>query len=81
MDGFRVTHDLDALRGDAFGGATSMLVALPVALGFGIASGMGAAAGLYGAIAVAFRAWVFGKRSFDPMPEFGLMAGSFRDPG
>ena len=37
-----------------------MVVALPVSLGFGIASGMGAAAGLYGAIAVGFFAAVFG---------------------
>ena len=37
-----------------------MVVALPVSLGFGIASGMGAAAGLYGAIAVGFFASVFG---------------------
>ena len=60
MDRFRVTYDLDTLRGDLFGGVTSMVVALPVALGFGIASGMGAAAGLYGAIAVGFFASVFG---------------------
>ena len=53
-------YDLDTLRGDLFGGVTSMIVALPVALGFGIASGMGAAAGLYGAIAVGFFASVFG---------------------
>lgn len=52
--------DLDTLRGDIFGGVTSMVVALPVALGFGIASGMGATAGLYGAIAVGFFASVFG---------------------
>ena len=37
-----------------------MVVALPVALAFGIASGMGAASGLYGAIAVGFFASVFG---------------------
>ena len=37
-----------------------MVVALPVALGFGIASGMGAAAGLYGAISVGFFAAMFG---------------------
>ena len=60
MDRFRVSYDLDTLRGDLFGGVTSMVVALPVALGFGIASGMGAAAGLYGAIAVGFFASVFG---------------------
>ena len=55
-----MNYDLDTLRGDVFGGITSMVVALPVALGFGIASGMGAAAGLYGAIAVGFFASVFG---------------------
>ena len=60
MDRFRVNYDLDTLRGDFFGGVTSMVVTLPVALGFGIASGMGAAAGLYGAIAVGFFASVFG---------------------
>ena len=60
MNRFRVAYDLDTLRGDVFGGVTSMVVALPVALGFGIASGMGAAAGLYGAIAVGFFASVFG---------------------
>ena len=36
------------------------MVALPVALAFGIASGLGAAAGLYGAIAVGFCASAFG---------------------
>ena len=53
-------YDLDTFRGDFFGGLTSMVVALPVSLGFGIASGMGPAAGLYGAIAVGFFAAVFG---------------------
>ncbi|MDE0682874.1 MAG: SulP family inorganic anion transporter, partial [Candidatus Poribacteria bacterium] len=53
-------YNLDTFRGDFFGGVTSMVVALPVSLGFGIASGMGAAAGLYGAIAVGFFASVFG---------------------
>ena len=53
-------YKLDTLRGDVFGGVTSMVVALPVSLGFGVASGMGAAAGLYGAIAVGFFAAVFG---------------------
>ena len=55
-----VKYDLDTFRGDFFGGLTSMVVALPVSLGFGIASGMGPAAGLYGAIAVGFFAAVFG---------------------
>ena len=53
-------YDLQALRGDVFGGITSAVVALPVALAFGIASGLGAAAGMYGAIAVGFFASVFG---------------------
>ena len=53
-------YGLDTFRGDLFGGITSTVVALPVALGFGIASGMGAAAGLHGAIAVGFFASVFG---------------------
>ncbi len=60
MGRFRVNYDLNTLRGDVFGGVTSTVVALPVALGFGVASGMGAAAGLYGAIAVGFFASVFG---------------------
>ena len=55
-----MNYDLATFRGDLFGGITSMVVALPIALAFGIASGMGAAAGLYGAIAVGFVAAVFG---------------------
>ncbi len=50
----------DTFRGDFFGGLTSAVVALPVALAFGIASGLGAAAGMYGVIAVGFFASVFG---------------------
>ena len=53
-------YDLSTLRGDFFGGVISMIVALPVALAFGIASGMGAAAGLYGAISVGFFSAIFG---------------------
>ena len=56
----QVSYDVNTLRGDLFGGVTSMVVALPVALAFGVASGLGAAAGLYGAIAVGFFASVFG---------------------
>lgn len=45
-----------------FGGVTAGIVALPLALGFGVASGLenGAAAGLYGAIAVGLFAALFG---------------------
>ena len=55
-----MNYDLRTFRGDLFGGITSTVVALPVALAFGIASGLGAAAGLYGAIAVGFFASAFG---------------------
>ena len=40
------------------------MVALPVSLAFGVVSGLGAAAGLYGAIAVGFFASVFGGNRF-----------------
>ena len=56
----RVNYDLATLRGDMFGALTSAVVALPVALAFGVASGMGAAAGLYSVIAIGFFAAVFG---------------------
>ena len=53
-------YDFQLLRRDVFGGLTSTVVALPVALAFGVASGLGAAAGLYGAMACGFFAAVFG---------------------
>jgi len=51
---------LDNLRGDIYGGVTAAVVALPLALAFGVASGIGPIAGLYGAIAVGFFASLFG---------------------
>lgn len=51
---------LSNLRGDLFGGLTAAVVALPLALAFGVASGAGPIAGLYGAIAVGFFASIFG---------------------
>ncbi len=48
------------LQGDIFGGVTAAVVALPLALAFGVTSGLGAIAGLYGAITVGFFASVFG---------------------
>jgi SulP family sulfate permease len=48
------------LSGDMFGGLTAAIVALPLALAFGVQSGMGAIAGLYGAIALGFFAALFG---------------------
>ena len=55
-----MNYSLATLRGDLFGGATAAVVALPLSLAYGVASGMGAAAGLYGAIAVGFFAALFG---------------------
>ena len=51
------------LRGDIFGGVTAAVIALPLALAFGVASGMGPIAGLYGAICVGLFAALFGGTS------------------
>ncbi|MGR0279733.1 SulP family inorganic anion transporter [Marinomonas dokdonensis] len=48
------------LVGDLFGGVTTAIVSLPLALAFGVASGAGAEAGLWGAILVGFFAALFG---------------------
>ena len=53
-------YSAEAFRGDLFGGLTAAVVSLPMALAFGVVSGLGALAGLYGAIAVGFFAAVFG---------------------
>jgi len=47
-------------RGDFFGGLTTTVIALPMALAFGVASGAGPIAGLYGAVLVGFFAALFG---------------------
>ena len=52
--------DTKNLSGDIFGGVTAAVVALPLALAFGVQSGMGAIAGLYGAIALGILAAIFG---------------------
>lgn len=48
------------LKGNIFGGITAGIVALPLALGFGVQSGLGASAGLYGAIMLGLVATIFG---------------------
>ncbi|MDF0551945.1 SulP family inorganic anion transporter [Kamptonema sp. UHCC 0994] len=48
------------LQGDIFGGVTAAIVSLPLALAFGVASGAGPVAGLYGAVCVGFFAALFG---------------------
>lgn len=52
--------DLSNLRGDLFGGVTAGIIALPLALAFGEASGAGPIAGIWGAIFVGFFASLFG---------------------
>ncbi|MEM1020678.1 MAG: SulP family inorganic anion transporter, partial [Pseudomonadota bacterium] len=52
--------DFSNLRGDIYGGLTAGIVALPLALAFGEASGAGAFTGLWGAIFVGFFAALFG---------------------
>ena len=46
--------------GDFFGGVTAVAVSLPLALAFGVTSGLGAMSGMYGAIAVGLIASLFG---------------------
>lgn len=48
------------IKGDIFGGLTAGIVALPLALAFGISSGLGPTAGLYGAIFLSFFAALLG---------------------
>lgn len=63
------------LRGDLFGGVTTAIVSLPLALAFGFASGAGAIAGLYGAVYVGSSAALFGGTPTSSEPT-GSMAVS-----
>ncbi len=57
---WRERLDLSHWRGDLFGGVTTAVISLPMALAFGVASGAGPVAGLYGAVCVGFFAALFG---------------------
>jgi len=48
------------IQKNLFGGLTAAIIALPLGLAFGVASGMGATAGIYGAIILGFFASLFG---------------------
>lgn len=52
--------DLKSIRGDFLGGVTAAIVVLPIGMAFGIASGMGIVAGLYGAVAMCLIGSIFG---------------------
>ena len=56
----KMFFDFKHVKGDVFGGITAGIVALPLALAFGVQSGMGAIAGLYGAMMIGVLAAVFG---------------------
>lgn len=56
----KLTIPLFPLKGDLYGGITAGIVALPLALAFGVQSGLGAIAGLYGAIVLGILASFFG---------------------
>lgn len=56
----RFGFDFKHIKGDFFGGLTAGIVALPLALAFGVSSGLGPTAGLYGAILISFFAALFG---------------------
>lgn len=75
--GLTVKH----VRGDLFGGLTAAIVALPLALAFGVSSGAGAIAGIYGAICVGLFAALFGgtpaQVSGPTGPMTVVMAGIF----
>lgn len=60
IKGIRLMKLRPTLPGDLFGGVTAAIIMLPMALAFGVASGLGPAAGLYGAVAVGLFAAVFG---------------------
>ena len=50
----RLNYSLQRLSGDVFGGVTTAVTVLPMALAYGVATGLGPIAGMYGAIAVGF---------------------------
>ena len=58
--GLQVSDKFRTVKGDVFGGLTAAVVALPLSLAFGVASGLGAIAGLYGAISVGLLAALMG---------------------
>ncbi|MFZ9270994.1 MAG: SulP family inorganic anion transporter, partial [Prochlorococcaceae cyanobacterium] len=59
---FRVLNHISTnnIKGDLFGGVTAAVIALPMALAFGVASGAGPEAGLWGAVLVGLFAALFG---------------------
>lgn len=55
-----IKEKLLMFKGDLFGGIIAAIIAFPQALAFGVASGMGAAAGIWGAIILSLIAGILG---------------------
>ena len=55
-----IKERLSILKGDIFGAIIATIIAFPQALAFGVASGLGASAGLWGAIILSFVAGILG---------------------
>lgn len=56
-----MSYDLQTLRGDIVGGVTAAAISITPAATFGVVSGLGAASGIYGAIAVGFFVGIFSR--------------------
>lgn len=54
---------LKIFSGDVFGGINSAIITLPQALAFGVATGFGAAAGIWGAVILCFIAGMLGPKT------------------
>ena len=67
------TFDKRLLRGDVFGGITAAIVAISLALAFGIPSGLGAIYGLYGAYALGMVAAISGGTAYQASGPTGPM--------
>lgn len=59
---FSIKSSLVTFKGDILGGIVSAIVAFPQALAFGVATGLGAGAGIWGAIILCFFAGIFGSK-------------------
>ena len=60
ITGWQSSYGVANLKGDFFGGMVSAVMMVPVALGFGVLSGLGPVAAFYGAIIVGFCTAAFG---------------------
>lgn len=58
----KIKLKLNIFTGDLFGGINSAIIALPQALAFGVATGFGAGAGIWGAIILCLVAGILGTR-------------------